>query len=554
MDLLAMMRAFSIRVRMLSAIGVVVALLCVVGGAGWWGLQRMQTVQHDIVDHSLSEAVALGRLQLALADARRHEQAMALHVQAPEPWRASQARWQEAVGRTEAALREMLAGEADEDNAQVEALQGHLKAYRAAVEPVASRMGAGAFADTAAAQQALAPAADPMQQADGIVRRLEDLLATELSAVVAGSDRTARTALWLFGGVLLAAMLVVVPTTLANMQSICRPLEQAQGLAVAIARGDLTTRPDLHGADELAELMRCLADMQASLSRTVGEVRQAAEGIRAASGEIASGNQDLSNRTEQTASNLEETAASMEQITGTVRQSSEAAQSASHMARANAEVAQRGGTVVGQVVSTMDEINQSSQKIHDIIGVIDGIAFQTNILALNAAVEAARAGEAGRGFAVVAGEVRSLAQRSAEAAREIKSLISASVSKVDAGTQLVHQAGNTIRDIVDKAGQVAALIAEITAATAEQAQGLVEVNSAVSQLDQVTQQNAALVEQSAAAADSLREQAQRLADVVAVFRLADGAGGHPPLQPAATRGHGPAVGYSGPERRSSPRA
>jgi methyl-accepting chemotaxis protein len=380
------------------------------------------------------------------------------------------------------------------------------------------------------------------------------VLEAEVKAQVDASDAAGRLALGLFIAVLLVAVVVVVPTTLANMHSICRPLEQAQGLAVSIARGDLTTRPDLTGADELTELMRCLADMQASLSRTVGDVRQVADSIRVASSEIASGNQDLSHRTEETAGNLQQTAARMEQITGTVRQSREAAQSASRMARSNAEVAQRGGEVVGQVVSTMDDIHQSSQKIHDIIGVIDGIAFQTNILALNAAVEAARAGEAGRGFAVVAGEVRSLAQRSAEAAREIKALISASVERVGAGTQLVHQAGSTIRDIVDNAEKVSSFIAEITAATSEQAQGLAEINGAVGQLDQVTQQNAALVEQSAAAADSLREQAQRLAEVVAVFRLSADGAGHPPLQPAATRGHGAAMApYRGPERRQLPR-
>src|SRR5574343_971163 len=223
------------------------------------------------------------------------------------------------------------------------------------------------------------------------------------------------------------------------------------------------------------------------------------------------------------------------------------------MAENNALVAQKGCEVVGQVVATMDDIHRSSQKIADIIGVIDGIAFQTNILALNAAVEAARAGEAGRGFAVVAGEVRSLAQRSAEAAREIKTLIGNSVERVNAGTALVHEAGRTIGDIVDNARQVSTLISDITRASAEEAQGIAEVNTAVVQLDQMTQQNAALVEQSAAAAQSLREQAQRLGEVVAVFVLGH-AQGHPPLQPAATRGHGQNQGpYGGVERRTTPR-
>jgi methyl-accepting chemotaxis protein len=294
--------------------------------------------------------------------------------------------------------------------------------------------------------------------------------------------------------------------------------------------------------------------MQSSLCRTVDEVRQTAERINAASRQIAHENTDLSQRTEQTASNLQNAASSMEQITATVRQSADAARSASSMAQDNAAVAQRGGALVKQVVVTMDEINQSSQKIHDIIGVIDGIAFQTNILALNAAVEAARAGEAGRGFAVVAGEVRSLAQRSAEAAREIKGLISTSVERIDAGTQIVHQAGGAIQDIVNNAQKVSSFIAEITTASAEQSQGLAEVNQTVSKLDQMTQQNAGLVEHSAVQADNLREQAQRLSDLVSIFKvLADGERGHLPLVPAATRGHAQQANYSGPERRLQPR-
>jgi len=315
------------------------------------------------------------------------------------------------------------------------------------------------------------------------------------------------------------AALVVVPSTLANMQSICQPLDQAQRVATAIMQGDLTQRISTVGRDELTQLMTALGGMQSALVRIVGEVRSSTDSIGTASAEIASGNQDLSTRTEQAASNLQQTASSLEQINGTVRQSADAARQASAMAVANAEVAVRGGHVVGQVVSTMDEINHSSKKISDIIGVIDGIAFQTNILALNAAVEAARAGEQGRGFAVVAAEVRNLAQRSAEAAKEIKGLIGTSVDKVDAGTRLVAEAGSTINEIVVNAEKVSAFISEITTAATEQSAGIGQVNTAVGQLDQMTQQNAALVEQSAAAAESLKDQATRLAEVVRVFRL-----------------------------------
>jgi len=312
---------------------------------------------------------------------------------------------------------------------------------------------------------------------------------------------------------------VVVPTTLANMQSICRPLDQAQRLATAITQGDLTQTMAVNGKDELSQLMQALGGMQEALARIVGEVRRSSDGIGTASAQIASGNQDLSTRTEQAASSLQQTASSMEQINATVRQSADAARQASQMAVANAEVAARGGQVVGQVVTTMEEINQSSRKIGDIIGVIDGIAFQTNILALNAAVEAARAGEQGRGFAVVAGEVRNLAQRSAEAAKEIKTLIGNSVDKVDAGSRLVAEAGRTIGEIVANADKVSAFISDITTAATEQSNGIGQVNNAVSQLDQMTQQNAALVEESAAAAESLKDQASKLAGAVATFRL-----------------------------------
>jgi methyl-accepting chemotaxis protein len=259
--------------------------------------------------------------------------------------------------------------------------------------------------------------------------------------------------------------------------------------------------------------------MQASLRRLVGEVRSSTDSITTASAEIATGNHDLSVRTEQTASNLQQAASSMEQLTGTVKQSADSARQANQMASSAAEVAARGGSVVSQVVTTMNEINASSKKISDIIGVIDGIAFQTNILALNAAVEAARAGEQGRGFAVVASEVRSLAQRSAQAAKEIKGLIGASVDRVEAGSRLVADAGKTMSEIVGSVQRVSDIIGEITAASSEQSDGIGSVNAAVTQLDQMTQQNSALVEESAAAAESLKDQAVRLSQAVGAFRL-----------------------------------
>ena len=330
-------------------------------------------------------------------------------------------------------------------------------------------------------------------------------------------DRDANT---LIGRAIAAVILLfMVVGAVFVIRQIRQPLKDAIGVAERIAQGDLTGQIPHHGSDEFAALMRALLHMQQQLQHLVADVRRGTDSITVASQEIATGNQDLSHRTEQTAGSLQETASSLEHLTTTVRHSTDAAQQANELAATAAQVAQRGGEVVGQVVSTMEDINASSQKINDIIGVIDGIAFQTNILALNAAVEAARAGEQGRGFAVVASEVRSLAGRSADAAKEIKALISASVEKVEGGSRLVSDAGTTMQEIVSSVQRVSSIIGEISAASNAQSNELGQVNSAVMHLDQMTQQNAALVEQSAAAASSMKDQAHRLAQVVATFKL-----------------------------------
>jgi methyl-accepting chemotaxis protein-2 (aspartate sensor receptor) len=297
------------------------------------------------------------------------------------------------------------------------------------------------------------------------------------------------------------------------------PLKQLGTAVTLVSHGDLTQPFHSTRDDEVGHLIREVEAMRGQFNRTLGTVRQSVDSINTASAEIATGNLDLSTRTEQTASNLQHAASSMEELTGTVRQSADSAQQANRLAASATEIARRGGAVVGEVVSTMDQINASSKKIGDIIGVIDGIAFQTNILALNAAVEAARAGEQGRGFAVVASEVRSLAQRSAEAAKEIKGLIGASVEKVEGGSRLVADAGSTMAEIVASVQRVSTIIGEITTATSGQSGGIGRVSASMGELDQMTQQNAALVEQSAAAAESLKEQTGRLAEVIATFRL-----------------------------------
>jgi methyl-accepting chemotaxis protein len=340
----------------------------------------------------------------------------------------------------------------------------------------------------------------------------------DANARAAEARRASANTLLMVSAVL--SLLVGVTLAVSLTRSITTPLGRAVAMADAIARMDLSAAAQTRYApDETGRLLRSIDAMRTALTRTLNEVRGVADGISTASTQIATGNQDLSARTEQAASSLQQSAASMEQLTGTVRQSAESASQASQLASSAAQVAQRGGQVVSEVVSTMDEINASSKKIADIIGVIDGIAFQTNILALNAAVEAARAGEQGRGFAVVASEVRSLAQRSAEAAREIKGLIGQSVDRVEAGSRLVQDAGSTMDEIVVSVKRVTDMISEISAASGEQSQGIGQVNVAVSQLDQMTQQNAALVEESAAAAESLKDQALRLSGIIGTFRL-----------------------------------
>ncbi|WP_426115132.1 methyl-accepting chemotaxis protein [Massilia sp. PWRC2] len=306
----------------------------------------------------------------------------------------------------------------------------------------------------------------------------------------------------------------------ALTHSITVPLRQAVAVAKTVASGDLSGRIDVQGLDETGQLLQALQEMNDSLVNIVGEVRQGTDTIGTASSEIAAGNVDLSSRTEEQASALEQTAASMEELTSTVKHNAENARQANQMAAAAATVARKGGDAVRQVVDTMGAINASSRKVVDIIGVIDSIAFQTNILALNAAVEAARAGEQGRGFAVVAAEVRNLAQRSAAAAKEIKVLIDESVGKVADGSKQVTDAGQTMDQIVDSVAKVTDIIAEIMSASVEQSAGIEQINAAIGQMDSVTQQNAALVEQATAAAAALHEQASGLSAVVGVFRLA----------------------------------
>jgi methyl-accepting chemotaxis protein len=358
------------------------------------------------------------------------------------------------------------------------------------------------------------------RKADTALHALTDFLQKRGQA----NDEEVRASItrfdYLTGTMLVLGALLTIGVGMLLLRAIMAPLHQSIDIARRVAQGDLTGRIEVESSNEFGQLLQALKEMNTSLASIVQNVRTATDTIGTASGQIASGNLDLSSRTEEQASSLEQTAASMEELTGTVRQNGDNARQANQLALSAAEVAVKGGSVVSEVVSTMRSIDDSSKKIVDIISVIDGIAFQTNILALNAAVEAARAGEQGRGFAVVAAEVRSLAQRSAGAAKEIKVLINDSVEKVDIGAKLVDQAGSTMDEIVASVKRVTDIMGEITAASQEQSAGIEQVNQAVSQMDEMTQQNAALVEQAAAAAGALSEQAGSLAQVVDVFKLA----------------------------------
>ena len=387
---------------------------------------------------------------------------------------------------------------------------------------------------------------DFLPQRDKYIQALNAFVSLQQQALVDLRDELAaasrRTVLYSGLGLIIVLCMIVAGAAYL-IRSIRTPLLKSVKLAEAIAGGDLTQTIHTDRQDEFGQLTLALSHMNDSLGKLVTQVYQASESIQTASAEVAAGTHDLAQRTEAAGSNLEMTASSMEELTATVKQSADAARQANQLATTSADVAARGGQVVSQVVTTMDDINHSSRQIADIVGVIDGIAFQTNILALNAAVEAARAGESGRGFAVVAGEVRNLAQRSAQAAKEIKGLITSSVEKVQSGSLLVKDAGDTMGEIVASVQRVTDIIGEITAAAVEQSEGIAQVNVTVSQLDQMTQQNAALVEQSTAAAESLRDQAHRLIEVVSVFRVSGQANvTTTPARPAPAPRPTPAVG------------
>jgi methyl-accepting chemotaxis protein len=503
--------------RLAIGFGAVLALLTVIVGLAYLQLSRATTGLTELTELQQRETVArewAGKTQLnvsrAIAIAKANGQPEIEAFFSPQIKKTSG-----EISELQKSLERLITSDKGKAlMADVAAKRTVYIALRGELMDLVKK--ADAPAAEALLSKKMLPAADAYLAAMTEVQNYEESLAASGAERLNKGIDSSRNAL-----LVLMLVSVAVGSAMAYFitRSVTVPLQQGLDAATVIAGGDLSRVMESKHRDELGDLLRALGAMQGSLRNLVGQVRSSTDSIGTASAEIATGNQDLSTRTEQTASNLQQAASSMEQLTGTVKQSADSARQANQLASSAAEVAARGGQVVSQVVATMDDINASSKKISDIIGVIDGIAFQTNILALNAAVEAARAGEQGRGFAVVASEVRSLAQRSAEAAKEIKSLIGASVEKVEGGSRLVADAGRTMTEIVSSVQRVSDIIGEITAASAEQSDGIGQINTSVSQLDQMTQQNSALVEESAAAAESLKEQAVRLSEVVATFRL-----------------------------------
>jgi methyl-accepting chemotaxis protein len=520
--MLELMRGFTIRLRMLGAIGVVLSLFGLIGVVGMAGVAKIKSLNADFMAHSIHEIESVSSVRQHLALVRLHEKQMVIDYEDGVAVLKHREAWQAEIEATKKAFGALLSGEEDGDNALARDSIAKLESYRERSAPVLLNVQNGGYDNASIADRMLSKAKEEVSVAEANLEKIATVVTGEAQQTQEEFVATMHIVMLAFGATLVVVVLIVAPLTLLNSYSITRPIAYAARVAESISNGDLTSHIRTEGRDEATALLHALDHMQLSLRKLVAQVHESSQSIQNSSGEVASGNTDLSQRTEQAASALQQTASSMSQLTGTVNQTADSARTASQLASSASEVAARGGSVVAQVVSTMGQINSSSHRIADIIGTIDGIAFQTNILALNAAVEAARAGEQGRGFAVVASEVRSLAQRSAAAAREIKTLIGASVERVEAGTKLVTDAGSTMTEIVASVQRVSDIIGDISAAAAEQSSGIGQVNGAVNDLDRMTQQNAALVEESAAAAESLREQATRLVGLVGNFRLTEG--------------------------------
>jgi methyl-accepting chemotaxis protein len=521
MKTFAPLKNASLAGRLSAGFGFLLVLMLLMGGLGALELVRTNQRMHVIVDVFNKRTEQARDLVDVINTLSVQARTIALLTEIPgiDAEKKAIDKTLQEYGAVEAALRTSLAaGEPDEEAVRLldEIAAMSKKTIPLFMEAVQN----GLDGDNIAATMALTTRVRPIE-ADWRkkVTSFVKLQSQRANAAVADAE-VARNRALVASAVLMAVALAAGTLVAWRMvRGIQRPVTRALAVAERIANGDLTSDVRAESNDELGRLLQAVAAMQDRLRAMVGEIRHTCESIQVASTEVASGNTDLSQRTETASSSLEATASSMQQLTETVRQSADSATQANQLAASAREVAARGGEVVSKVVSTMEQIQSSSKRIADITGTIDGIAFQTNILALNAAVEAARAGEQGRGFAVVAGEVRNLAQRSAEAAREIKSLIGSSVERVESGAQLVKGAGSTMVEVVSSVERVSEIVGRISESATAQSNDIADVNRSVAQLDSVTQQNAALVEQSAAAAESLREQSGRLSELVSNFKL-----------------------------------
>jgi methyl-accepting chemotaxis protein len=514
------MRTFNnlgIGIRLTVGFTLTLVMAVLIAGSGMWRLEQVSSAARDTLAAPLTKERLIAEWYTQIFAAVRRTAAI---VKSSDP--SLTAYFKEdaaATAKTSADLvkqiEPLIAGE--QESALFKRITEQRKLYGAARDNAVKAKAEGnqELADQIL-EQSFTPAAKAYQES---INELVAMQRDHITATAAGIDATATRGQMIIAGLTAGAVLLGALFSWMLTRGITRPIRAAVQAAETVAAGDLSSRIDADTKDETGALLRALGHMNDSLVKIVSEVRSGTDTIATASGEISAGSLDLSSRTEQQAASLEETAASMEELTGTVRQNADNARQANQLAITASKVALDAGSVVDQVITTMGSINDSSKKIVDIIGVIDGIAFQTNILALNAAVEAARAGEQGRGFAVVASEVRTLAQRSAAAAKEIKTLIGASVEKVEAGTRLVDQTGDTMEQVVTSIRRVTDIMAEIASASQEQIHGIEQVNQAIGLMDESTQQNAALVEESAAAAGALQDQAARLAGMVNVFRL-----------------------------------
>ncbi|VVE60175.1 chemotaxis protein [Pandoraea captiosa] len=505
--------------RLTLGFAITLVLLCVVGGMAVFQASRIYAGTRDLADNWLPSVQTLGTAQVAANSARRASLAMLLAAD-ENSHREEATKRQAAIdlmSKTLDGYARMIAS--DEDRRAYDAVKAAWADYVAIDNRVAS-LDQGD--DSAKAQARALLTTDAVKSFASLSERIAAHVAVNRQGAMAATDAAAANYHAAFiAAIVLILLALAVATVIAWLitRSITVPIGRCVDIAQTVARGDLSSRIDVEGRDELAQLLGSLKDMNTKLAQVVGQVRTTSESIATGSAQIAAGNTDLSSRTEQQAASLEETAASMEELTTTVKQNADNAEQGNVLASNASHIAQRGGEVVRQVVETMREISDGSARVADITSVIEGIAFQTNILALNAAVEAARAGEQGRGFAVVAGEVRTLAQRSANAAKEIKELIDASTRQVGEGAKLVSEAGGTMDEVVRAVKRVTDLMAEIAAASTEQRTGIEQVNQAVMQMDTVTQQNAALVEEASAAAQSMAAQSSGLRELVSIFRI-----------------------------------